>query len=91
MWVKNVGTTVIVSVSQSDIFLTSASDLEIIPYGGSSTPRWEYSLVGEQTEWQQSGTVAIVIYLSDSLGSGTYLVRLVLPNGVCDETRFSVG
>jgi len=91
LWVKNVGTTVIDSVSQSDLFLTSSSEIEIIPYGGASTPRWEYSLVGDQSVWQQSGTAAVVIYLSESLSSGTYLIRMVLPNGVCDETYFSVG
>jgi archaeal flagellar protein FlaG len=91
VWVKNVGTTVIDSISQSDVFLTSSTDVEIIPYGGASTPRWEYTLVGEQTAWEQAGTVAIVIYLSDAPGSGTYLFRMVLPNGVCDETYFSVG
>jgi len=89
-WVKNVGTTVIDSVPQSDLFLISPTDMILVPYGGGSTPRWEYSLVGDQTAWGRTGTIAVVAYLSEPISSGTHRIRMVLPNGVSDERYFSV-
>lgn len=89
-WVKNVGTNIIDGISQSDIFLNSSSSITLITYGGTSTPRWEYELVDGGDDWGQAGTIAVTIHLDSSLSSGTYELSMVLPNGVSDQTHFSV-
>ncbi len=89
-WVKNVGTNVIDGVPQSDVFLGSASDLSLIPYGGVDTPRWEYDVVGGGEDWGQTATIAVTIHLESPLSSGIYKLTMVTPNGVSAETNFSV-
>ena len=63
LWVKNVGSSRIVSVEESDIFFGQEDDFSRIPYvddAGGSYPRWEYTLEND-TEWGTSATIKITI------------------------------
>jgi hypothetical protein len=90
VWVKNIGTAVIANIAQSDLFLGSSGTEQRIPYGASGSPAWIYSIPGGQEEWSQSVTIGITVQLAAPLTTGSYQVTLVLPNGISDDTVFSV-
>jgi hypothetical protein len=91
-WVKNVGSSRILGIGDSDIFFGTDGNISIIPFGGegSSPPYWSYHLEGDNTQWGQAVTNGIVIYLAGSLQAGVYSFKMVLPNGNSDETSFSL-
>lgn len=90
IWVKNVGTSDIVSIERSDIFFGPQDDFERIPYIGETTPCWDYILEGGHGQWKPTVTLKITIHLVSPLSSGTYLVKVVIPNGIFDQTTFGV-
>jgi hypothetical protein len=90
-WVKNTGTTTILDIPHSDIFLGSEDTYVCIACGGSTLPYWSYSLLGGATEWRTADTLAITVYLSEPIASSTYTFKMVLPSGVSAETTFSAG
>jgi len=91
-WVKNVGSSRIVGIENSDIFFGPSGNFSRISYGDgdSPLPYWSYQLEGDYTLWEQTATNAITIHLADSLEEGVYVLKMVLPNGIYDETSFSV-
>jgi archaeal flagellar protein FlaG len=97
-WVKNVGTSRILGVEQSDIFFGTAGDFERIPhedYAAGVKPYWQDSLEDSTTEWGPGKTMKVTIVHSGSYGGSglsdntTYLVKLIIPNGISDETYVS--
>ena len=88
-WVKNTGTTTIMDIPRSDIFLGSESSLAFITYGGNTSPRWSYALMGEADEWRPAGTIEVTVFLPYVAGAGTYSFKMVAPSGVSGETTFS--
>ncbi|MDO8568717.1 MAG: hypothetical protein Q7R57_08395 [Dehalococcoidales bacterium] len=91
-WVKNVGSTRIVSIDQSDVFLGQTTNYARIPYvadAGGNYPMWVYSIVND-TEWKNSATIMITVIFTSDPGAGTYYIKLVLPNGISDEYFFSM-
>ena len=92
VWVKNVGSARIDSVHESDLFFGEESDFWRIPYegdAGDDYPRWEY-VIENDSEWNVGATVKITVMDDTDFGSGTYYVKLVIPNGVSDEYYFSM-
>jgi hypothetical protein len=91
-WAKNVGTSSIGSIPNSDVFFGAEGETSRISYGDISSPLpyWSYQLEGSQTTWQQTVTNKISIHLAQSLAAGTYVLKVVIPNGVYDQTSFSV-
>lgn len=89
-WVKNVGTVSILDIGSSDIFLSPEDSYTRVPYGGSVTPYWDYQIEGGGSTWGQAVTVKISIYLAAPLETGIYTFKMVIPNGISDETSFSV-
>ena len=91
-WVKNVGTSRIIGIENSDIFFGTDGNISIIPFGDeeSSPPYWSYQLEGDNSQWGQAVTNGIVIHLMESLQPDVYLFKMVLPNGNSDETSFSL-
>ena len=91
-WVKNIGSAKIISVENSDVFFGSESTLARIPYGDvtSPLPYWDYELAGDDSEWGPTGTNKIIIHLASSPSPDTYLLRVIIPNGIFDETEFGV-
>ncbi len=90
LWVKNVGTSRIIDIGRSDIFFGPEDDFSRMTYGGGTPPYWDYQIEGGHSQWQQSVTVKVTITPVSSLTSGNYIVKMVIPNGISDQTIFSV-
>ncbi len=90
VWVKNVGTSVISSVENSDIFISHNGNISRISHGseGSTLPYWSYHLGGSSVTWSQSVTNEVTINLSSPLEPGLYQVKVVIPNGIADQIVF---
>lgn len=91
-WVKNVGTTVIGSIERSDIFYGLANNFGRVPYGNSGPPYpyWDYQLEGDNSEWKMAVTLKITIHLGSGPSTGDYILKVVIPNGISDETTFGI-
>ncbi|MFA5054626.1 MAG: hypothetical protein WC562_00415 [Dehalococcoidia bacterium] len=91
-WVKNIGTSRILGISNSDIFFGEYGNVSRISYGddGSPLPYWSYDLEGDYTTWEKTATNSITIHLAGALDPGVYAFKMVLPNGIFDETSFSL-
>ncbi len=89
-WVKNTGTVRIISIDRSDIFYGPETNFTRITYGGGTPPYWDYILEGSATEWTQAVTLKGTIYLPSPISAGTYLLKMVTPNGVNDQITFGV-
>lgn len=90
LWVKNVGTSRIDVISRSDIFFGPEDDFGRITYGGGTPPYWDYQIEGGHSQWQQAVTVKVTLNPVSALTSGNYIVKMVIPNGISDQTIFSV-
>ena len=90
VWVKNVGTSVINSVENSDIFINDQTSITRLVYGNESTPLpyWSYQLTGSNTTWKPTVTNEIAIHLASPLNPGSYQLKVVIPNGIFDEAAF---
>ena len=88
VWVKNVGTSRVMAVDQSDIFYGKPDDFSRIPYG-SGAPYWDYTIEND-SDWVPMSTLKITIHLTTPPSAGTYYVKIVIPNGISDEHTFSV-
>jgi hypothetical protein len=92
LWIKNVGSTRIVAVDQSDVFFGLSDNFSRVPYvtdAGGTYPQWSYSLEND-TEWQTSSTLKVTISYSSDPGAGTYYTKFIIPNGISDEYYFSM-
>ena len=91
-WVKNVGTSRILGIANSDIFFGEYGNISRISFGDeeSPLPYWSYQLEGNYTHWEQTATNEITIHLAESIQPGVYSFKFVLPNGIYDETSFSL-
>ncbi len=90
-WVKNVGTTRIDNVSESDLFVGQTGDFRRIPYttyAGGNKPYWTYS-VENGTEWEASDTIKITVHYSSQQATGSYWMKFLAPSGVSNELDFS--
>ena len=88
VWVKNVGSLRVAPVEACDIFFGAEGNFVRIPYG-TAAGEWQYNLEGAAAEWTPSATVKITI--NTALTPGVrYFIKLVLVNGVSDESYFSV-
>lgn len=89
VWVKNTGAIKVTAVQMVDIFFGEATDFQRIPYGGPScgAPCWEYTIEND-TVWNPTATLHIIIYTSSALSAGsTYYVKVVTSIGV-EDTKF---
>ncbi len=90
-WVKNVGSSRILAVEESDVFFGEVGDFARIPYVNDSAglPNWIKTLENDD-EWGPTATLKITIYFSPTLSSGTYFLKVVIPNGISDEHTLSM-
>jgi archaellum component FlaG (FlaF/FlaG flagellin family) len=90
VWVKNVGTSLIGSIENSDIFLVDEGNVSRITYGslGDPFPYWNYQLQGSSSIWGPTVTNEITIYLASPLTPGSYQAKVVIPNGISDVATF---
>ena len=89
-WIKNIGTVDIDSVERSDIFFGPEGDFYHVTYGGDTPPYWDYQFEGSYTQWEPTVTVRVTVHLASAVSSGTNIFKIVVPNGIFDETTFSV-
>jgi len=87
VWVKNVGASRILGVESSDIFFGPEGNFARIAYGGTTKPYWDYRIEND-TKWGPTATMKVTIHLP-SAPSGTYIFKMVVPNGISDETIYS--
>ena len=89
VWIKNVGTSRILGIESSDVFFGPEGNFARVPQGttGSSEPYWEYSIEND-SKWAPSATIKITIHSGDTL-SGSYYFKMVIPNGISDQTIYS--
>ncbi len=95
IWAKNIGTSRVDAVEQSDLFLGPAGNADRISYhknnDGSEAPlpNWTYN-VENGTEWGTGSTIKITVTFPDNLSPGRYTLKLVIPNGIQAEYYFSL-
>ncbi len=87
VWVKNVGSLRAAPVEMCDIFFGPEGNFVRIPYG-TGAGEWQYTLEGAAAEWTPSATVKITIKTALTPGV-RYFIKIVLVNGVSDESYFS--
>jgi hypothetical protein len=91
IWVKNVGSTRIAAIPESDIFFGKEGNFMRIPYegdAGGARPSWNYTIEND-TEWEPNATLKITITYQVDPGAGKYYLKVVIPNGISDEYYFS--
>ena len=91
IWVKNVGACRIASIEQSDVFFGELGNFERVPHEDytESLPYWDYK-INNDNEWTPMATLEITIHLSSPPSSGSYFVKMIIPNGISDEYVFSI-
>ncbi|MDD5127428.1 MAG: hypothetical protein PHR43_04975 [Dehalococcoidales bacterium] len=92
IWVKNVGASRILDIEHTDVFFGLETNFARIPYTGDAAgeyPQWAYSIEND-TEWKASATVKITITYSAAQSTGTYYIKIIIPNGIEDEYFFSM-
>ena len=98
-WVKNVGTTRILTPRRSDVFFGREGSFQRIPHDDfvdpGVWPYWQYVVEDTGGEWVSARTLKItIVYADDWATSGlspgvAYRVKIILPNGISDEIYFS--
>ena len=92
IWIKNVGSTQIDQIEESDIFLGPDGNFMRIPHesnAGGTYPRWRYDIEND-TQWGIGATVKVTVTYDSDPGAGTYYVKVVIPNGIAAEYYFSM-
>lgn len=90
LWVKNVGTSNIGDIGKSDIFFGPEDNFDRVIYGGSTPPYWDYEIEGGYTTWKPTVTLHVTIHLASALSTNTYFAKIIIPNGISDDTTFGV-
>jgi archaeal flagellar protein FlaG len=87
-YVKNIGINPIVSLDSVDVYFGELNSLSKIPYNTASAPKWIYS--DSSNTWNPKQTRELVITLDYNLQTNkTYMLKVVLHNGIADEYIFS--
>jgi len=92
VWVKNVGSSSIGGVENSDVFFGEDTDFARVPLGGAgcTAPCWE-AVVENGSKWDPTATLRITLHLDAPLATGsTYFVKVVLGNGTADSRYFTL-
>ena len=88
-WAKNVGSTIINNVDASDVFLTTPTTVERIPYGvASGTPYWDYVLE-TSTQWGKAVTIGVTLNMA-SVSTGAHSLTMIVHNSASASKEFSV-
>jgi archaellum component FlaG (FlaF/FlaG flagellin family) len=99
IWVKNIGSSRIVDMANSDIFLGLEGNFVRVQYeknsdgSPASLPNWSFEIEndpGNTTEWKIGETLKMTVTYDVDPGTGTYFVKVIMPNGVEDEYYFSM-
>jgi len=89
VWVKNVGTKKIHTISSSDIILTTPTSVASLPYDAAcSSECWKYDLEGGASDWSRAVTVKFT--LKTTVTTGVYTITISSPNSASATEDFSV-
>ena len=89
VWVKNVGTKKINTISSSDMILQTPSSVASLPYvSGCTSECWDYSLEGGASDWVR--TVTVKFTLKTAVTTGVYTITISSPNSATATEDFSV-
>lgn len=87
IWVKNVGSLKIAPPESIDLFFGPETDFTRIAYT-SGTPNWTYTIEND-SEWRPGATLRIAVHYPVPAPAGTYLAKVVLPNGISTDSFVS--
>lgn len=90
IWIKNTGSSDVQGIERTDIFFGPQNDFYRVNCGGTAAPYWEYQIEGGHSRWGTATTLKVTVHPAQALSEGTYLVKIVLPNGIFDELFYSV-
>lgn len=92
IWIKNVGSSRIVNIENCDLFLGPEGDFMRIPHEDEVTgtyPYWSYEIENGD-EWTTGVTVKITVTYDSTQSTGTYFIKVIIPNGIAAEYYFSM-
>lgn len=92
IWVKNTGTVTIEDMKSGDVFIGSPGSWMRVPhteYASGGYPNWSY-VVENSSDWRQASTIQIKVDYASALPSGSYRVKIIIPNGISAEYDFSM-
>jgi len=91
IWVKNTGLTPIQKLDKVDAYFGLINAVDYVGYNSGSTPQWVYNGTSANSAWSEGQTIQIALQDDSALTSNeSYLVQLVISNGVSDDYIFSV-
>ena len=96
LWVKNVGSTRINTISESDLFLGKTGSFARIPHEtevqSTVFPRWGHIVEDEadNSELGPKDTLKVTVTYDSTQSTGNYDVKFTIPNGVSDDDFFSL-
>ena len=90
-WVKNIGSTRITAVDQTDVFFGPEGNFARIPHQSVATgyPYWSWQLENS-SQWTPTATLKIIVHYGVPLATDRYYLKVITPNGVSDEYLFSM-
>lgn len=90
-WVKNIGSTRITAVDQTDVFFGPEGNFARIPHQSVATgyPYWSWQLENS-SQWTPTATLKITVHYGVPLATDRYYFKVITPNGVSDEYLFSL-
>ena len=87
-WVKNIGMKPIDQPNSVDVYFGKLGSVQRIPYNTGIVPTWNYS--SPTILWQTKDTAQINIYYdTDFLKNAPYVIKVITPNGISDDSIFS--
>lgn len=91
IWVKNTGLSPITSLEKFDTYFGLINSVGSVGYASGSTPQWNFNGTDASSVWSEGQTIQITLQDDSALTSNeSYLVQLVISNGVSDDYIFSV-
>ena len=91
IWVKNTGLSPITSLEKFDTYFGLINSVGSVGYTSGSTPQWNFNGTDASSVWSEGQTIQITLQDDSALTSNeSYLVQLVISNGVSDDYIFSV-
>ncbi|MCA9969373.1 MAG: hypothetical protein KC425_04110 [Anaerolineales bacterium] len=92
VWVKNVGSTRITAIEQTDLFFGPEGNFTRIPHqsqAGGAYPNWDWQ-VENAADWSPTATLKITIHYGAPLATGRYFLKTTTPNAISDDHFFSM-
>ena len=92
VWVKNVGKTGVGAIDTCDVFYGQTGNFKRYTYDASDTvrPAWHYEIEGGGADWEIADTCRFELTFSSAEATGTYWVKVILPNGIWADHDFSM-